>query len=441
MNKLRLLTARDTTSRWWWLTFLLGFLWSLLMAWRSQVDGDQRLLLELGWPLIDHGEWLQYGMPTSAGGRSPGGLMSLLMALPLWIWRDYRAPAFFLALLHAGAFLLLRRCVRPTLTAQGEWLLLLLVWLNPWRMYFSAHMWNANFMFAIAVLYLWLAQRMQQRSFATSLAMPLLIALGMQIHTSAMLLAIASLLLWWKQLIRVNWTGIAIGALLSVAAYTPWIIAVSQHPELRPGEKGFLLRGLIYIFPLLRGVLYWLEMPSLSFASRMIQVDFVDLPARLNAVFKPIAIAIGIFAHVTLLPVIYIQWRFFKRRSRWLRTHWQRSMASDQSRTWLRRYITVMAIAAVLSFCVSPTTVMFWQAFIILPVSALVIIFFAQSALLTTRHLWIQRSITAWSILTYILLLSQTFGGPLYRCGGSYFGDMDERLTALHVDPRCNQPE
>ncbi len=187
----------------WWLLFCAGAGMSLLMAFRSQLGGDQYLMLDLGWHLVKDGEWLPFGMPTSAGGRSPGGFMALVMALPLYLWPDYRSPALLTLVLHAGAFLLLARTLKPVLTTNGMWLLLLLVWFNPWRLYFSAHIWNANLMFVAAVLHLATAQRMaaKREAWVTCLHV-VLIALAMQVHTSAAVLAILSPLLLWRKMIQ-----------------------------------------------------------------------------------------------------------------------------------------------------------------------------------------------------------------------------------------------
>ncbi len=410
------------------------------MAWRSQITGDQGMLIELGWPLVEHGQWLQHGMPTSAGGRSPGGFTSLLMALPLWLWADYRSPAIFLAVVHAGAFLLLRRWLRPALTENGDWLLLLLVWLNPWRMYFSAHIWNANFMFVMAVLHLGLAQSMREKNFVATVCMCLLIALGMQLHTSVMVLAIASLLMFWKRFIKVHWGGVLVGIALGVAAAVPWLLEVMQHPELKPGGKGFFMRGLIYVFPLVRGVLYWLKMSSLSLAARMSEVDFVEFPARLNSIIKPIAVAIGTLAHLTLLSVIAIQWRFFKRQYIWLRAHWRDAMQAEKPRAWLRQYIVFIAIAALISFAVSPTTVMFWQAFIVLPASALITIFWVEAAIQTPKGARIILISKLWAAFALFLIVAQTFGGPHFRCDAEN-AVIDPILRNLNVTDQCHPRE
>ena len=100
--------------------FLLGLSVGLLMVVNSQLTGDQVQLLNLGWQLSHNHVWLPHGMITSAGGFSPGGFAGLLVAAPLYLWNDYRAPALFTLTCHAGAFLLLIRALRPALSELVE---------------------------------------------------------------------------------------------------------------------------------------------------------------------------------------------------------------------------------------------------------------------------------------------------------------------------------
>ena len=414
MKKLFLSTKEFTL---WWLIFGLGFALSIIMAMRSQIGGDQHLMLDLGWAFVADGQWLQYGMPTSAGGRSPGGLMSLLMAIPLWAWPDYRSPAVFIAILHAFGFIILAYTLRKTLTRRGMWLLMLLVWLNPWRMYFSAHIWNSNLMFIAAILHLASAQRMaKQKEAWNSCAQTLLIALAMQIHTSAAVLAVLSILLWWKRIIKIHWGGIALGAILGIASYIPWLVTIHNDPTLTPGEKGFFLRGLIYVFPLVRGILYWIKMPSLFFASRMEDLDFSALvDNNINTALIWFGAVVTYLGYLTLIPSAWAHWRFT--RKLWPSVRHQISPA-ENPRSWLKIYVALSLVAAIFCFCISPTTIMFWQVFISIPAAALVVIMVGEGLLRTKLKTKAQLTIKAWSALSIILLLLQCFGAPIYRCGG-----------------------
>ena len=429
------LTRRERTQ--WWLVFGSGFALSIIMAMRSQIGGDQLMLLELGWRFVVNGEWLQYGMPTSAGGRSPGGLMELLLGIPLWFCRDYRSRALFTALLHACAFILLAYTLRSTLTRRGMWLLILLVWLNPWRMYFSAHIWNANLMFIAAVLHLASAQRMAAHKEAwNSCAQALLIALAMQVHTSAAVLAVLSLLLWWKGMIKVHWGGIACGVILGIASYVPWLLTIHNDPSLTPGDKGFFLRGLIYVFPLVRGILYWIKMSSLFFTSRMEDLNFSGLANdSINTALVWFGLAVTYLAYLTILPSAWAHWRFV--RKLWPSVRRPVACPNNQ-RAWLRIYIALSMLAAVFCFAISPTTIMFWQVFISIPAATLVLIMAEENLLRTRFRLKAIRVISAWWVLSCVLLLLQAFGSEQYRCGGRNAGPENSMLIELHDTGVCS---
>jgi len=70
-----------------WALFAAGLLIAIVMLVRGQVAGDQLNLLSRGWLLAARGRWISYGNPMSTGGKSPGGITSLLVGLPLFLWR------------------------------------------------------------------------------------------------------------------------------------------------------------------------------------------------------------------------------------------------------------------------------------------------------------------------------------------------------------------
>ena len=141
--------------------FAVGLAISLVMVARSQVSGDQLNMLARGW-LFTHGEWVQFGMTTSANGKEPGGLISLLAGLPLLLWRDYRAPALLILASHALAYFLLDRTLRGILSARERLLFCVLYWLNPWRLYNSAYLWPANWLFIFGAVHLWTVYRQRR---------------------------------------------------------------------------------------------------------------------------------------------------------------------------------------------------------------------------------------------------------------------------------------
>src|SRR5262245_59545012 len=80
--------------------FAAGLAIAVLMLVRSQVGGDQLNLLARGWLLAAEGKWIAYGNPMSTGGKAPGGITSLLVGLPLLLWKDHRAASVLVLVSH-----------------------------------------------------------------------------------------------------------------------------------------------------------------------------------------------------------------------------------------------------------------------------------------------------------------------------------------------------
>lgn len=431
------LIAAGSTGRFWAATlFALGSSIGLLMVRNSQLSGDQMPMLELGWQLARNHTWVAHGMLTSAGGYSPGGLTGLLTGIQLLLWSDYRSPALFILIFNAAAFLLLMRTLRPALTESGQLLLLLLLWLSPWHLYFSSHLWDPNYMFVFAVLHLATAQRMwRYNEVWTTAAHVLILGLGVQMHTSTAVLCILSLLLYVKGLIRVSWTGFALGVLLCVASLIPWMLAVAHQPELLPGGTGFPLRGLLYLFPVLRGILYWVKISSLSLAGQMEDFNFIPtLGVTLDAVLRPLASSLTILTQMSVIVCGWLQWRFFRNR---LLQPLRMQRAPSRPRRWLQLYVTIFLWAALIAFALSPTTIMHWQVLIALPASALAVIMSAEVLARSRFRMQTRRVARVWSVAAVVLLFCEAVASPMYRCGTYRLQAPSAILADLHVRIEC----
>lgn len=360
----------------------------------------------------------------------------MLVAAPLYLWNDYRAPALFIFMSHAGAFLLLVRTLKPALTELGRYVLLVLLWLSPWHLYFAAHVWDANFMFVFAVLHLVTAQRMaRQREFWTTAGHVLLLGLSLQVHTSGFILCVLSLLLFACGRLKVSWAGFLLGTAACIARLVPWYLAVRQNAALLPGEKGFLLGGRVFVFPVLRGGLYWLKLSSLSFVERMYDLDFTPvMGATAGPPFSALAKLLATLAGVTLIVTVWLQWRFF-------RTAWRRFVVRQcpqyRPRSWLRFYVTATCAAALICFALSPTTILFWQLFVALPASALAMVMSAEVVFRSRFRDSARRIAGIWAAVSVALLLSQAVASPMYRCGGSSPQEADPMFIDLHAKAQC----
>ena len=420
----------------WWLLFLIGLALSLLMVFRTRFDGDQFNMLARGWTLAFAGEWLQYGMPTSAGGMSPGGLQSLLAGLPLLVWADGRAATLLLWLMSVVGYLLLDRAVGTALGPRGRLLFALFYWLNPWRMHYTSMLWNSSYMFFFGAVHAFCSVHMRRsRRFWPSLVMVLCVGLGLELHTAALALAFASVLLWWRGIIRVSWWGVAVGCLLVIASVVPWMAAVAARPDLMPGGPGFPFRNLVLVQPFLRGLIYLLRYPSLALPSRVYDLDLAPDSSADDALSSALqVILVGLGWITVLLPVV--AYRRFLRAPRVL---WRRQPSTVGRRLWLRQYVFWTLAGAVIAFAISPTSVMFWQGFPVFHVAVLPPLLFVQ-ALLRSGRLAVGRR-TAAAMVAAVLAVNVliAWASPMFRPPGPLRADATgteakfvRRLSADH---------
>jgi hypothetical protein len=372
-------------------------------------------MLARGW-LFTHGEWVQFGMTTSANGKEPGGLISLLAGLPLLLWRDYRAPALLILVSHVLAYLLLDRTLRGILSARERLLFCVLYWLNPWRLYNSAYLWPANWLFIFGAVHLWTVYRQRREpSFWLSLLHALALAALVQVHASFFMLVLASIMLVLRGWFRPNWVAVALGAGVSALAFIPWVEAVVANPALMPGSKGFPFRGLILVQPFLRGIAHWVQYASLSFTGDMTSCDFTTVLGRedrwLGPSLKISTIAIGGVSAVPSFLAAAWMWRRNRRR-------WRLPPAGFSDRTWLHSYVVWTFAAAACSFAISPTTVMSWQGFSVLHAAVLPLVFWVAVLLRSRKRALARRLARLWVAVLMVLLVCMAVAAPRYRRGG-----------------------
>jgi hypothetical protein len=461
-------------ARWVWAIFGLGLALTALLIVRQQVGGDQLNLLARGWLLAVEGRFISYGNPTSAGGNAPGGITSLLVGLPLLLWRDFRAPSLVIALFHVAAFLLLDRVLRPILAPRERVLFALLYWLSPWRAYYSGFLWNPNYLYLFGAVHLGTALALRRRaSFVFSLLHAACLVLAFQVHASFLLLVVASVLLWWRGYFRVSWPGIVAGGLLAGIPLVPWALDALHNPAIAVPQKGFLGRGLLFLTPgLLRGCLYLLRYASLSAGGKMGTFDVSRAlgPAAdrlLRPLFFLLAEALG--GLTVLLPLAaWVRavrrtrprlWRravppdpdhpWRSRRRAWAilaRRLWRRLPATASDREWLQGYLIWTASAAALVFSLSPTTLQAWQMLILYHAAVLPLVLWLGELARRPRFApRVARGAALYAGLAVILTVAMAFATPNYRCGGREGLDLALRsdhpmLHDLQIVQTCPLP-
>ncbi|MBI4168648.1 MAG: hypothetical protein HY510_01775 [Acidobacteria bacterium] len=394
--------------------FLTGIALSLLLVARSQVGADQLILLARGWLLITDGHWVPFGNPTSRGGAVPGGATAVVVGLPLLVWRDDRAATLLITILHALGYWMLDRLLRATAGVPERVLFAVLYWLNPWRLYYSGFLWNPNYLFFFGAVHAWTVHRQRrQPSGRHSFLLVVTLGLAFQLHPSALLLLVATALLWLRGYFRMQWAACACGAVAVAASLVPWALHSGGDPASLPGSGGFAGRGLLFVFPLLRGVLYWLRYGSLWISGKLVSFDFTRaLGPEASALVAPLARGIAL-AVAVLTPGFTILANLRLWRSPVLRR--LRSIDPDASgRGWIRGYVRWCFVAAVLVFAIAPTTIMNWQVLALFHAAVLPIVLWAGAMARTRQRRWVWRSAAAWTAASVLIGVAMAFGSPRY---------------------------
>jgi len=405
---------------------LAGLAVTAILFWRGQPFGDQLSLLARGWRLAARGELVPYGNPLSTGGHEPGALTSLLVGLPLFVWMDPRAPVALIVLAHLLAWWLLDRVAGEALGGRGRVLLAVLFWLSPWRLYFSGFLWNPNYMFLFGAMHLWSAWRQADRArFWPSLVQALAIGLAFQLHASFILLAVTSGLLWWRGYQRLNVRGIACGAALASLTLIPWALSLSAHPEITAASKGFPGFGLVAVYPVVRGLMYWVRYGSLAVSEHMLRFDFTEfVGARADAWTAPAAVwAARVTGAISLPFSAWAPWGPLHSKGRgWLRSLRVEGRPPDSGRDWLGGYAVCSLAAAFLVFCLSPTTIMFWQALPLFHAALIPLLLWGMELLEGPRAAWARRAAATIATVSIVMGLAMAGGARQYRCEGRGHG-------------------
>ncbi|MFZ1945918.1 MAG: hypothetical protein WAW06_00025, partial [bacterium] len=356
----------------------------------------------LGLDYARTGQLEPVGKTSSGGGSIPGALLQLVIGLPLKVWQDARAPVVLIGLFHLVAGVVLARTL--TLAAGGRQAVFFLAvwWLSPWRLYHSGSLWEPAYLVLPAAVHLWASWRLRESArFMPSAALAATVLLAFQVHMSAMLLLVLTVLLVARRDVRLHWGGAAAGLLAGAIPLAPTLRAAlaGTLPSIMPTD-GHLGYGLVKVYPVLRGLVYWFRLGSLDIGRRLAQVEFAD-PAWAGADAWRMGVRVGVVGLVVLATAsvalaVVASWS-------WLRRGRGSGMAcgagaSDPGRRWLRRYSLAAFVALLASAALSPVTVQGWHVLVALPAACLPVSFWVAD------H-WLSRRLAVRCVLVAFLLL------------------------------------
>jgi hypothetical protein len=387
--------------------FAYGCLLSALYAGTSVFKQDSNQLLQRGHIFVTEGRLVPYGSVASSGvwSYTPGSFLSAAVGIPMKIWDSPYAAHVMIGLLHALGLLMMldlfRRLGRHRMIA----LYLILFWCNPWRTS-EVFLWNPAYLFFFTCLHLWSAFRLSGRSSVLFSALHVLSIVGaMQVHSSFVILGFVSLMLLWKRAVRPNWAGVGIGVLLGGASLLPYILARIENPALLStsmSEGGFLFRGLVLVYPVLKGVWYWIRHGSFVFPGHIfsrVGFDWVSsVPLRVPVRYSWLVVT-NVVGGATVLGSLWANYRFARANGFTWRL-WSYSTANASG--WLQFYIVISFWGLLIASAMTPTDIVFWHLLLLFPVSIVV-------PLLAIERLWGEPRYAKW--VSYFLAASLIYFG------------------------------
>lgn len=385
----------------------------VLQAWlvsRAWIGGDQVLLLDLGLRFLESGKLEPAAKTMSGGAWIPGSLLQLLIAAPLKVWPDNRAPGVMIALFHLGAVLVLARTLWRTAGARVTILFTAIYWLSPWRLYHSGFVWEPAFVFLPAALHLWACARLRaDRAWFPSLVLAATLVATLQLHGSFVILILSTLLLAVTRSIRLDWRGALPGALIASLTLIPTAIA-GVEGRLPASSSGAIGYGLVHVYPVLKALLYWFRLGSLDTGGFRESLPIGEAAGPLGfAAQAGVRLLVIVTAFSILFPVFASVWTF--RRPGLVRV---KAGADGGGEAWLSRYAGMTLVAVIAAAALSPVVVQGWHVVIALPAATIPVA-------LWIAHLWPPRATwLRWALVLFVILrvpeaLVIGFGHEIYR--------------------------
>ena len=392
---------------------LQALLWS-----RQWIYGDQYALLLSGIGILETGDLPPFAKTMSGGGRIPGALLPLLVAAPLQVWADYRAPGLLIGLSHLAAVALLSICIGRALGARFLTAYLAVYWLSPWRLYHAGFVWEPAYVFLPAALHLATAYRLRERAHpGWSLLHAAALTLALQLHGSFLVLVLLTAGLTAARRIRLDVRGSLLGVAAGGLTLVPTVQALvaGSLPRILPGVTEELPRALVGLVNLPKSLAYWWRLGSLYIGRRLEQTVYADAGAAASeaetafaAGLTSVVIAVST---VSVAVAVFASWRYFRRHPSFDPDDLDRR---GSPAAWLRAYAGWCLAALCAAATLSPVPVQGWHVVIALHAACLPVAAWMHAAF-TTRTFLPRAAAASFILLEVVVVLLLAFGHPMYR--------------------------
>lgn len=355
---------------------------------------DQTQMLIKGYHAALTGEYLPFGNEASTTGNLPGSLSSFVIGFPFRIYFHAYSPIYFQIFLRIIAIIFfangLAQIFSKKIVLAGTFLFALSTWtLMQGMLYNPAYLPVGACAFFCALAHLRNDNEAQTSGLGRiwwSILSVLGIGWCLQFHFSWPVLLFVAGIMWLRRDIKVSYVGLGIGAFLVALSLWPYIQELMLNPTLAKspdayGSERYIGYGFVHVYPVFKGLLYWLRFGSLLFTQKAIVPEFsVNEDGVMLAViaFAWIALSSLIGAGTVIFSAYCNYFTIFKYR-----------LSNHAGRLNFIRGITFSSILAVLIAAgLNTLTLNYWQIAIIMPFALIpVLTFLAQRPLIFKRYI------------------------------------------------------
>ena len=354
------------------LMLALFVLVSLVYQVNQKFSFDQTQMLLKGFFAIFEGSYIPYGNEASTLGNLPGMLSSWVIGFPLQIEMHPFAPIVLQLGIRIIAILLFTNALCLIFDRKIVLLGTFLFALNPWLLY-QTMLYNPSYLALGSTLAFNCLVRLRNDRhlgttnvgrFFSSLFLVLAIGYSLQFHFSWPVLVVMIGIMWLRRDIKVSYIGIVVGVAIIAASLWPYIQAVMRNPIILESPDAYskdryIGYGLVHVYPVLKGILYWFRFGSFSFTSKAIYPEITDEFSDVLVVLTYIWIGIAsVVGAATVLFSIYCN--YF--------TVGKFSLGNSSYHLRFIRGMTISALLAVfVASALNTLTLNFWQIAIIFP--------------------------------------------------------------------------
>lgn len=366
------------------LFLLLGLGLSLFYAGHQILTGDQLQMIDKGYRGAYSGSWSSFGNAASVVGNVPGSMISFAVGLPIMMYDSPWSPMLVLILLHLFSYFILDDIIKDIFKTDLRLVFLVIYWLNPWFL-FENILYNPSYLFFFSALHIWSAYKQREKSsfFHSALNM-LSIGFALQFHYSWLILALISLYLLYRNMVKVNWYGVAFGIFIVALSLIPYAFEFMQNAAIRHNQdpttnERYIGWGGVHVYPVLKSFIYWLRYGSVIFPNKLIasaHFDWLGVSSVVQMIvaylYKAIVFSIGVVS-------IYISYkanRYFYEKVKTIA--FKRKNVIQSKEEWLQLYVVGAMVGVFISSVLSPIIFSYWHLIIVFPFAILPFLFYFQ---------------------------------------------------------------